>query len=129
MTVGGVFAEVGRWISSGVNVIVRRFPTHHNNYFQRLTSPSTPVLLLGEGISRRVIPNWRNITQRRVQPSLRSQQPLDLDPGRSPLRLDPRLLEVGDQLVQVDLRAIAESQARVFRSVIGHGLILRRSRK
>jgi hypothetical protein len=56
--------------------------------------------------------------ERCVQPPLRSEQPLHLDPDRSPLSREGVLLPVGDQPIQVDLPAIGESQARPLRSVV-----------
>lgn len=117
------FAEVERWISSRVSVLVPPFAGEHNIHFRLRKGTGTPVSLGRGSLGARVTHNLVHRTfQRPVQTALAGAEPFYSDVNRVPLALELDGLPFVDRVGDIPRPAIAEVQARP--SKVRHGSML-----
>ena len=96
------------------SVLVRSSKTSQNIHPGRSSGTSTAVSC-GGAVASTPFGGFRiTITESRVQPTTRTQEPFDADVNRPPLALEAVLVPLADRSEQVQLPTIAEVQPRIW---------------
>lgn len=107
------FAEVQRWISSRMSVLVRPFAGQHNIHLRTRKGTGTPVSLGRGSLGTRVTHNLVHRTfERPVQAALVGAEPFYSDVNRVPLALELDGLPVVDRVGDIPRPTVAEVQPR-----------------
>ena len=96
------------------SVLVRSSRTPHNMQL-RTTSGTSTAVSCGGAVAATPFGGFRiTITESRVQPTTRTQEPFDADVDRVPSSLEVVLVPFADRSEQVQLPTIAEVQPRIW---------------
>ena len=96
------------------SVLVRSSKTSHNMHPRRSSGTSTAVSC-GGAVASTPFGGFRiTITESRVQPTTRTQEPFDVDVDRVPPTLEAVLVPLADRAHEIELPTIAEVKPSIW---------------